>query len=137
VSAINADIRVDETALGKLSASFKGELVRPGNATYDEHRKVWNGSIDRFPALIARCRGVADVIAEVRFARSSGLPVAVRGGESSVKTASLSGTRSITPFEITTSKLASGKGSRSASPSGATCLAAARTSRQRRGRWRP
>jgi hypothetical protein len=59
VSAINADIRVDETALSELSASFKGELVRPGDATYDEHRKVWNGSIDRFPALIARCGAVA------------------------------------------------------------------------------
>ncbi len=80
MSAITADFRVDETALGELSASFKGELVGPGDAAYDEHRKVWNGSIDRFPALIARCGAVADVLAAVKFARSSGLPVAVRGG---------------------------------------------------------
>jgi FAD binding domain/Berberine and berberine like len=80
VSAITADIRVDESGLGELSASFKGELVGPGDATYDEHRKVWNGSIDRLPALIARCGAVADVLAAVKFARSSGLPVAVRGG---------------------------------------------------------
>jgi FAD/FMN-containing dehydrogenase len=76
VSAITADIRIDETALGELSASFKGELVGPGDATYDEYRKVWNGSIDRLPALIARCGALADVLAAVKFARSSGLPVA-------------------------------------------------------------
>ena len=75
-----AEVRVDEAALAELSASFRGELARPGDLTYDERRKVWNGSIDRFPALIARCRGVADVMAAVKFARSAGLPVAVRGG---------------------------------------------------------
>src|SRR5207244_1918557 len=45
-----------------------------------DHRKVWNGAIDRRPALIARCAGVADVIASVRFGRKHGLPVAVRSG---------------------------------------------------------
>jgi FAD/FMN-containing dehydrogenase len=80
VSAIAADILVDQAAHDELSASFKGELVRPGDATYDTHRRLWNGSIDRFPALIARCRGVADVMSAVRFARSTELAVAVRGG---------------------------------------------------------
>jgi FAD/FMN-containing dehydrogenase len=80
VNAIQADIHVDETALAELSASFTGELVRPRDTTYDEHRRVWNGSIDRFPALIARCGGAADVVAAVRFATSTGLPVAVRSG---------------------------------------------------------
>jgi hypothetical protein len=80
VNPIGDDIQVDENALGELSASFKGELVRRGDATYGEHRRVWNGSIDRYPALIARCAGVADVIEAVRFARSHGLLVAVRGG---------------------------------------------------------
>jgi FAD/FMN-containing dehydrogenase len=74
------DPRVDEDALTELSASFTGQLVRPGGAAYAAYRRVWNGSIDRFPALIARCRGVADVIGALEFARSSGLPVAVRGG---------------------------------------------------------
>ena len=80
MSAIGAEIQVDETALDELRASFKGELLRPGAPAYDEHRRVWNGSIDRFPALIARCRDSTDVVKAVRFASSAGLPVAVRGG---------------------------------------------------------
>jgi len=63
-----------------LRASFRGQVVRPGERGYDEHRKVWNGSIDRRPGLIARCGGVADVRAAVRFARRHDLLVAVRGG---------------------------------------------------------
>jgi hypothetical protein len=80
VSTVAREIRLDETAFGELQGSFRGELVRPDDSAYDEHRKIWNGSISRFPALIARCAGVADVIAAVRFARQTGLEVAVRGG---------------------------------------------------------
>jgi len=63
-----------------LRDGFRGELLSPQDPGYEDARKVWNGSIDRFPALIARCAGVADVIAAVRFARDSGLLAAVRGG---------------------------------------------------------
>ena len=63
-----------------LQGGFRGELLRPQDPGYEDARKVWNGSIDRFPALIARCAGVADVIAAVKFAKDSGLLVAVRGG---------------------------------------------------------
>ena len=56
---------LDEAALRELEASFGGRLVAPQDPSYDEDRKVWNGSIDRRPALIARCSGVADVIAAV------------------------------------------------------------------------
>jgi FAD binding domain/Berberine and berberine like len=80
MNAITADIELDRTALRILRASFRGELVRPGDPAYDENRRVWNGSIDRYPALIARCSGVADVVAIVQFARDTGLEVAVRGG---------------------------------------------------------
>ncbi|HVL93345.1 MAG TPA: FAD-binding oxidoreductase [Acidimicrobiales bacterium] len=66
--------------MDELRASFSGPLIGPGDPAYDEHRKVWNGSIDRRPGLIARCRGVADVRAAVRFARDRELLVAVRGG---------------------------------------------------------
>jgi FAD/FMN-containing dehydrogenase len=64
----------------ELRGSLGGELVTPGDPTYDQLRRVWNGSIDRSPALIARCRRVADVVAAIRFARATGLLVAVRGG---------------------------------------------------------
>jgi FAD/FMN-containing dehydrogenase len=73
-------IRLDQRAVAELATTFRGQLVGPGDATYEQHRKVWNGSIDRYPALIARCAGVADVIDAVRFARRAGLAVAVRGG---------------------------------------------------------
>jgi hypothetical protein len=80
MNVTGADAQIDATALGELSAAFTGELVRPGDSTYDEHRRVWNGSIDRSPALIARCGAAADVVAAIAFARSTGLPLAVRGG---------------------------------------------------------
>ncbi|MGH9033697.1 MAG: FAD-binding oxidoreductase [Acidimicrobiia bacterium] len=71
---------IDEAAVDDLRSSFRGEVVGPADSGYDEHRKVWNGSIDRRPGLIARCAGVADVRAAVRFGREHGLAVAVRGG---------------------------------------------------------
>jgi FAD/FMN-containing dehydrogenase len=63
-----------------LEAGFRGRLTRPPDPDYDERRRVWNGSIDRRPALIAGCMGQADVAEAVRFARRTGLPLAVRGG---------------------------------------------------------
>jgi FAD/FMN-containing dehydrogenase len=80
VAVAAGDIALDEAALAELEGSFRGEVVPPGHQGYDEHRKVWNGSFDRRPAVIARCAGVADVIAAVRFGRRTGLPVAVRSG---------------------------------------------------------
>src|SRR5256714_8313189 len=80
MGAIASDVRLDASALSALRAAFRGDLVRPGDPTYDERRRIWNGSIDRHPALIARCTGVADVIAAVKFGRQTGLDVAVRGG---------------------------------------------------------
>jgi len=71
---------LDERSIGSLRASFRGQLIRPQHAGYEEHRKVWNGSIDRHPALIARCAAVTDVVAAARFAAERGLLVAVRGG---------------------------------------------------------
>jgi FAD/FMN-containing dehydrogenase len=62
------------------AGAFRGDVVRPIDSGYDVHRKIWNGSFDRHPALIVRCAGVADVIAAVRLGRESGLPIAVRSG---------------------------------------------------------
>ena len=67
-------------AMSGLQASFRGGLIGPIDPDYDEYRKVWNGSIDRHPALIARCASVADVVSAVNFAREHDLLVAVRGG---------------------------------------------------------
>jgi len=69
-----------DRALSELRASFVGELVAPDDVTYDRHRAVWNGSIDRHPDLIARCTGASDVSAAVTFARRTRLPLAVKGG---------------------------------------------------------
>ncbi len=74
------ETELERAAVRQLSASFGGDLVHSGDPGYDEHRRVWNGSIDRRPALIARCAGVPDVVAAIGFGRDAGLPVAVRGG---------------------------------------------------------
>lgn len=77
---VRDEVKLDEAALAEVETGFRGELIRPQDARFEEARKVWNGSIDRWPALIAQCMGVADVVATLRFAREVGLPVAVRGG---------------------------------------------------------
>ncbi len=71
---------LDRATIEKLKASFRGALILPDGPGYDEARKVWNAMIDRRPAIIARCAGVADVLSAVRFAREHDLLVAVRGG---------------------------------------------------------
>ena len=73
-----------EATLRELRESLRGELVLPSDSAYDEARSVWNGMIDRRPALIAQCTGTSDVIAAIGFARSEGLDVAVRGGSHNV-----------------------------------------------------
>jgi FAD/FMN-containing dehydrogenase len=63
-----------------LAGQFGGVLVGPADATYDELRSCHNGLIDKAPALVACCRGTADVVAAVRFAVGEDLELAVRGG---------------------------------------------------------
>jgi FAD/FMN-containing dehydrogenase len=71
---------VDAAALTELGTRFRGEVCLPDAPSYEDARKIWNGSIDRYPAVIAKCAGVADVIAAVKFARQTGLQAAVRSG---------------------------------------------------------
>ena len=63
-----------------LADQLRGRVVVPGDEDYDAARRVWNGMIDRRPALIVMCAGVGDVMAAVTYAREHDLPIAVRGG---------------------------------------------------------
>ena len=67
-------------AVTELAKTFTGQLLQPTDAGYEETRKVHNGLVDKRPALIARCRGVADIVEAVHLARTLNLAVAVRGG---------------------------------------------------------
>ena len=71
---------VDEAAVENFRSSIRGRLLIPGDPGYEESRTVWNSMIDRKPALVARCMGVADVRAAVNFARTYKLLTAVKGG---------------------------------------------------------
>jgi hypothetical protein len=68
------------TTFDELGRSFLGELLLPAGAGYETARRLWNGAIDRYPACIARCASVADVVASVRFARGHDVEIAIRGG---------------------------------------------------------
>jgi FAD/FMN-containing dehydrogenase len=75
-----ADTGLEDAVVEAFKASLRGPLLCPGDAGYEDARKIHNGMIDRRPALIACCTGVADVLAGVRFAREHDLLVSVRGG---------------------------------------------------------
>jgi hypothetical protein len=75
-----AEAALGDQVVEAFAARLRGELLRPGEPGYEEASKVWNGMIDRRPALIARAASVADVINSVNFARENGLLLAVRGG---------------------------------------------------------
>ena len=59
---------------------FRGTVIRRGDPDYPAARSIWNGQVDRWPDIVARCRDAADVAAAVRYARAAGLALAVRGG---------------------------------------------------------
>ena len=67
-------------SVSELAPNFTGQLLQPTDTGYDDARRVYNGLIDKRPALIARCRGIADVADAVKLARTLNLEVAVRGG---------------------------------------------------------
>ena len=72
--------RIPNEAITTLKSQLKGELLLPHDRTFDAARVVWNAMIDRKPAIIVRCAGVADVMRSVTFARDHALPVSVKGG---------------------------------------------------------
>jgi FAD/FMN-containing dehydrogenase len=71
---------IDEDAVQKLAVGLRGQLVRPQDHGYDTVRTVFNGMIDKRPAMIVRCAGTSDVMRGVDFARAHDLPLAVRSG---------------------------------------------------------
>src|SRR6187431_2821460 len=71
---------LDTNAITTFAQSLRGTVTQPGDAAYEEARKLYNGMIDKRPRIIARCAGVADVIAAVNFGREQGLLIAIRGG---------------------------------------------------------
>jgi FAD/FMN-containing dehydrogenase len=80
VTLTGADAALCETAVERFGRGLRGELLRPDGTAYEEARKVWNGLIDKHPALIVRCAGVGDVVDSVNFACEHDLLLAVRGG---------------------------------------------------------
>ena len=75
---------LDAAEVTELREAMRGQVLVPGEPSYDEARRVWNATVDRRPAVIARCADVADVQRALGFAVAHGLPVAVRGGGHSV-----------------------------------------------------
>src|SRR5215211_6450637 len=71
---------LDDATVQDFTASLRGEVLRPTDDGYDEARTIHNGMIDSRPTLIARCAGVADVMASVRFARDQQLLISLRSG---------------------------------------------------------
>src|SRR3712207_3663501 len=76
---MNATTSLADTA-AELARSFAGQILRPADPGYEEARRVHNGLIDKRPALVARCRGLADIADAVRLGRDRGLEIAIRGG---------------------------------------------------------
>jgi FAD/FMN-containing dehydrogenase len=71
---------IDAEALQRFAEGVRGDVLRPGDEGYDDARSIWNGLIDRRPALIVQSTGAADVVDAVNFAREQGLVLSIKGG---------------------------------------------------------
>ena len=71
---------IDADVIQQLKSSLRGDVILPGDATYEEERKVYNGMIEKYPSAIAKCLNVTDVIACVKFSQQHSIPLAIRGG---------------------------------------------------------
>jgi FAD/FMN-containing dehydrogenase len=76
----NDNVTLKEDTVRKFKESLRGELILADETGYDDARSIWNAMIDRRPALIARCLGVADVVNSVNFAREYGVAISIKGG---------------------------------------------------------
>ena len=75
---ITGSAGIPPEAMTEFSSNLRGQMILPGHAEYEQARKVWNGMIDKRPAIIVRCTGVSDVINCVKFSRKYDLDLAVR-----------------------------------------------------------
>src|SRR5215831_1662296 len=66
--------------LQAFKSTFRGQVLDPSDAEYQNARRIWNASVDKRPRLIARCSGIADVVAAVDYGRANDLLTAIRGG---------------------------------------------------------
>jgi FAD/FMN-containing dehydrogenase len=80
---MSSQVTLEDASIEQLRTTVAGEVITPGDADYEEARRVWNGMIDCHPALIARCSSTDDVAAAVNFGRDHDLVVSVRGGSHS------------------------------------------------------
>jgi FAD/FMN-containing dehydrogenase len=83
LAAVSRDgkaIEIDTKRVDELRTALRGALYASGSPAWDESRALWNGMIDRRPALVARCVGTSDVIACVKFARETGIALSMKGG---------------------------------------------------------
>src|SRR5437016_170333 len=78
--AMSVETQLDTGALEALRSTVRGGVITPSDEGYEQARQVYNGMIDKRPAVIVRCVDVADVIAAVGFGREQGLDTAIRGG---------------------------------------------------------
>jgi FAD/FMN-containing dehydrogenase len=84
LSRSGKQLELARSDVAQFGASLKGHLLLAGQQGYDSARRLWNGSFDRHPAIIARCAGAPDVIQAVNFARATSILTAVRGGGHSI-----------------------------------------------------
>ncbi len=75
---------IPETAIQDFKTSLRGSLLRPGTEAYETSRRIWNANIVKYPSLIAKCTGVADIVNSVNFARKNNLLVSIKGGGHSI-----------------------------------------------------
>ena len=75
---------LNKAAVRSLQSDVKGRVIYPGDSQYDAARTVWNGMVDRRPAVIVQCENVDDIVAAVTFARDQGAPLSIKGGGHSV-----------------------------------------------------
>ena len=68
----------------ELRKGFKGKVITPGDNEYEESRKIWNGMVDKRPAIIARCAGTQDAVKAVNFARDNGIQRPVHPGDNAL-----------------------------------------------------